>query len=116
MSHLIEVANTAYQLIQGRVSRFEGSNKEEFKNLVREEPNRAAKDVNDKPSGEGFKRFNRPSRFGIAKRRDIGHAKAKEEERKKLFNEGKCYSCKQEGHKFYDCPNRKRAGTSTNKG
>ena len=72
--------------------------------------------MSEKPSGGGFKIFNRPSIFGTAKRRDVSHAKAKEEERKQLFTEGKCYVCKQEGHKFYDCPNWKRIDTSANKG
>ena len=88
MSHLIEVANTAYQLMQGRVSGFKGINKEEYNKPAREEFNRAAKNVNDKPSSGGFINFNRPGRFGTAKRRDVGRAKAKEEERKQLFKEG----------------------------
>ena len=57
--------------------------------------------MSEKPNGGGFRNFNRLGRFGAAKRRDVGHAKAKEEERKQLFREGKCYICKQDGHKFY---------------
>ena len=33
-----------------------------------------------------------------------------------LFKEGKCYICKQEGHKFYDCPNRKKTDASASAG
>lgn len=46
MTQLVEVANTAYNLMQGRVSRFKGSHKEDFKRAAKEEYSRPAKEFN----------------------------------------------------------------------
>ena len=101
--------------MQGRVLGFRGSNKEEQKKLAREDP-RPARDVSERPSGSGFKSFSRPGRFGAAKRRDIDRIRARMDKRKQLFEEGKCYICKQEGHKFYDRPKRKKTDALASKG
>ena len=39
-----------------------------------------------------------------------------ENEKKKLMQEGKCFVCKQSGHKWYNCPTKKRKENAATEG
>ena len=93
---MIEIAQTGYALLTGQMSGFKG-NAATAKKVVKDDEN--TDEVT--PAATKFKgrMRGRQQRFSSYKT---------PEERKVLRDNDQCFNCGETGHRFYQCPNRKR--------